>query len=200
MTAVTYLEGRLRDHRGEQECILILSTAESLPQMPWSRKKLRKVYPVWCSLLPQQTPTKKLRKKLGGPSKFFRGPDPRISPVVAPMLLMLPQRCDQLLEIERCYWARYARFTSPARHDKTVLSVLCLVYRSHRLKRHSSCLVSGRRCELGIRSVASTRVQGWGTNHRMGWSVGGEHPSPHRVEAERTEGNQYWSAAISEST
>jgi len=67
------------------------------------QKKLRKVYPVWCSLLPQQTPTKKLRKKLGGPSKFFRGPDPRISPVVAPMLLMLPQRCDQLLEIERCY-------------------------------------------------------------------------------------------------
>jgi len=27
MTAVTYLEGRPRDHRGEQECILILSTA-----------------------------------------------------------------------------------------------------------------------------------------------------------------------------
>ena len=135
MTAVAYLEGMLRDHRGEQECILILSTAESLPQMPWSGKKLRKVYPVWCSLLPQQTPIKKLRKKLGGPSKFFRGPDPRISPVVAPMLLMLPQRCDQLLEIERCYWARYARFTSPARHDNTVLSVSCLVYRSHRLKR-----------------------------------------------------------------
>ena len=27
MTAVTYLEGRPRDHRGEQECILIISTA-----------------------------------------------------------------------------------------------------------------------------------------------------------------------------
>jgi len=37
MTAVTYLEGRPRDHRGEQECILILLTAESLPQMPACR-------------------------------------------------------------------------------------------------------------------------------------------------------------------
>ena len=44
MTAVTYLEGRPGDHRGEQECILISSTAESLSQMPaWRlcRKQLR---------------------------------------------------------------------------------------------------------------------------------------------------------------
>jgi len=36
-------------------------------------KKIRKVYPVWHSLLPHQTPTKELRKKFGGPSNFFFG-------------------------------------------------------------------------------------------------------------------------------
>jgi len=36
MTTVSYLEGRPRDHRGEQECVLILLTAMTLPQMPFS--------------------------------------------------------------------------------------------------------------------------------------------------------------------
>ena len=57
--------------------------------IPWSMAKTllqkKQVYPVWCSRLHNHTPfTKKLRKKLGGPSKFWGGLDP---PVVAPMML-----------------------------------------------------------------------------------------------------------------
>ena len=51
--------------------------------IPWSRVLLlfyiknRQVYPVWCPRLHNHTIfIKKLRKKLGGPSKFLGGPDP----------------------------------------------------------------------------------------------------------------------------
>jgi len=38
------------------------------------------LWKVWHSLLPHQTPTKELRKKLGGPSNFFGGGRVRTSP------------------------------------------------------------------------------------------------------------------------
>ena len=52
--------------------------------LPFYRKKIRQVYPVWCSRLHNQLFIKKLREKLGGPSKFWGSgpPNPR---VVAPM-------------------------------------------------------------------------------------------------------------------
>ena len=48
------------------------------------RKKIRKVYVQFGAIC---YPTKKLREKLEGPSKFWGGPDPRPSPVVALMNL-----------------------------------------------------------------------------------------------------------------
>ena len=47
---------------------------------------MRKVYPVWRSLLTHQTPTKKIHKKLGSPSNFLWGV--RLT-VVAPMRLIV---------------------------------------------------------------------------------------------------------------
>jgi len=53
---------------------------------------------------------------------------------------------------------------------------------------------------IWLSTVASTRVQGWGgRTTEWGGVWGGEHPSPHWLEAERTEIKQYWSA-IYEST
>jgi len=58
--------------------------------LPFSGKKIRKVYPVWHSLLPHQTPTKELRKKLGGSVQLFffggGGSGPPRPPVVPPVI------------------------------------------------------------------------------------------------------------------
>ena len=48
----------------------------SMVLLPFYTKKIRQVYPVWCSWLHNYTLfIKKLRKNLGGPSRFREGPD-----------------------------------------------------------------------------------------------------------------------------
>ena len=67
--------------------------------LPFYRKKIRQVYPVWCSWLHNHTLfIKKLCKKLEGPSKFWGGPDP---PCLTPAGQLLP--AVDMSEKRSCY-------------------------------------------------------------------------------------------------
>jgi len=89
------------------------------------QKKIRPVYPVWCSRLHNYTLfIKKLRKKLGGPSKFrgVRTPAPDPS-VVAAMLMLMYFSWES-----RCRKSQYSIFTDISMHCLPLYTVECFLF------------------------------------------------------------------------